>query len=148
MPIFGWEPYPSSCPSTVTFKCWHCPQREQYGGLKSQGFSWLINPVLCFHVPRDQVTPVLRGRRIYVSLSFICLLTAQCVSLLAPALSKQTIWTERSYHRILQPVVLGFMHNFLSVLDYTRGGLWIFMIRIYNLMLCLFCWLIQGHFIS
>lgn len=41
-----------------------------------------------------------------------------------------------------------FMHNFLSVLDYAGIRLWILMIGIYNLVPCLFCWLIQGHFSS
>lgn len=41
-----------------------------------------------------------------------------------------------------------FMHNFLSVLDYAGIRLWILMVRIYNLVPCLFCWLIQGHFSS
>lgn len=70
--IFVWESCLSSCPCTVTFKCWHWPQWEQYGGLKSQCFSWLINPELHFHAPGDQITPVLRGSKTYVSLSFMC----------------------------------------------------------------------------
>lgn len=102
MPILGWDSCPSSSPSAVTFKCWHWPQWEQYGGLKSQWCSCLTNPELHFHAPRDQVTSVLGGSRTYVSLPFICLLTAECVSLLAPVLSKQIIWTERSCHRILR----------------------------------------------
>lgn len=77
---------PPSHPSTAIFKCWHWPQWEQYGDL--------ISLELHFHAPRDQVTPALGGGRTYVNLSFICLLTADCVSLLAPALSKLTIWTE------------------------------------------------------
>lgn len=144
--ILGIKPLILS-PSTITSKCWHCPQWEQYGGLKSQGFSWLINPELHFHAPRDQVTPALGGSRTYVSLSFICLLTAECFTV-----SSSSFKTNYLNWKILpqnpMPVVVGFMHNFLSVLDYTRGGLWIFMIGIYNLMLCLFCWLIQGHFVS
>lgn len=64
----------------------------------------------------------------------------------ASTISKQmTNWTD--LYLGFSSTCYVFMHNFLSVLDYAGIRLWILMVGIYNLMLCFFCWLIQGHFI-
>lgn len=139
-----WESWPCSFPSAISLKCWQWPQWEQYEVLKSLWLSWIINwatPPSCrrtsssctwkqwsfcqlaLHIPTD---------------SWMCFISFSSFK------SSDFNW---SFRRILCLLLWCFMLNFLSVPDYTRGGLWIFMVRIYNLMLCLFCWLIQGHFI-
>lgn len=116
---------------------------------------WCLLPQLCLEHWNEMPHTHTHGWPLSLSgtvwgfkLPFIRLPTRMTCISVASTVSKQMAPTEKDLYLGFSSTCHVFMHNFLSLLDYAGIRLWILMVGIYNLVLCLFCWLIQGHFIS